>query len=69
MQCLHCGNPESRVTNSAKHKDTVYRERTCQLCRKRFYTMESSPKLSQSFLRHQLIESRQINKELRKERQ
>lgn len=58
MQCLHCGRSETMVTNSAKGGQRVYRERTCRLCGKRFYTTEIIPKASQSYLKSKLVEIR-----------
>lgn len=58
MWCMYCGKPETRVTNSAKKGYKVYRERTCQLCHKRFYTTEVVPKVSQSYLKSKLVKIR-----------
>lgn len=42
MQCLYCGSPDTRVTDSAKVGNKVLRERACKSCHKQFYTEEST---------------------------
>lgn len=39
MQCFKCGS-ESRVINTAKEKNRVYRYRGCLGCGRRWYTEE-----------------------------
>lgn len=54
MQCMYCGSPETRVTDSVKAEAMVLRERVCQSCHKHFYTKETSPAESQFIISTQL---------------
>ena len=62
MQCIYCGCPESRVTDTAKAEKKVIRERVCQSCHKRYWTEETSPVNTQVFLMKQLTKCRELNR-------
>lgn len=62
MQCIYCGCPESRVTDTSKVGRSVIRERVCQSCHKRYWTEETSPVKSQVFLMKQLNKNRELNR-------
>lgn len=64
MRCISCGHDKTKVTDSAKTKTSVLRERTCLHCGIVFYTEETAPRNSIAALevRDKLRYTRAINR-------
>jgi transcriptional repressor NrdR len=41
MNCIYCGNPETKVTNKRKAGEAIRRRRECLKCARRFTTYET----------------------------
>lgn len=64
MWCISCGCDKTKVTDSAKTKTSVLRERACLRCGIVFYTEETAPRNSIAALevRDKLRYTRAINR-------
>lgn len=58
MQCIYCGSPKSKVTETIAAETKVLRKRKCELCGKYFYTKETAEASNQIFCKYELSKRR-----------
>ena len=62
MECIYCGSPDTKVTDTAKNGKRTLRERTCQSCGKWFCTEETAADISRQYiLKNELKAVRRLN--------
>lgn len=63
MKCIHCGSPDTRVSESAKTGKKVLRRRECKSCGQWFCTEEIAADIaSRNILKHELQKIRKLNR-------
>lgn len=58
MQCIYCGSPEHKVTDTVAVETKVLRKRKCKQCGKYFWTQETAEASKQIFYKYELTKAR-----------